>query len=244
MVDLAEFINPADPTLDAINAALEKAQEPRTSKNIGFGAIGHPCRLKLFNDINATEGEIFSEKTLRIFRNGHKDEDLMASDLRMVDGIELHTHDPNREGKQYKLDALGGRLTGRLDGAVRGLKQAPKTWHIWEHKSVNDKKFDLLENLKIKHGEKSALKEWDIIYYGQGQLNMRLAELTRHYMTVSTPGLRRVTSCRTDIDKGYADALIRKADDIFNAKMPPERLSDDPNNFTCRFCRWKEKCHG
>ncbi len=150
MVDLAEFINPTDPTLDAINAALEKAQEPRTSKNIGFGAIGHPCRLKLFNDINATEGEMFSEKTLRIFRNGHKDEDLMASDLRMVDGIELHTHDPNREGKQYKLDALGGRLTGRLDGAIKGLKQAPKTWHIWEHKSVNDKKFDLLEKLKIK----------------------------------------------------------------------------------------------
>lgn len=244
MPDISELLNKPDPTLEAVNAALEKEQEPRTSKNIGFGAIGHPCRLKLYYDINATEGEIFSEKTLRIFRNGHRDEDLMAADLRKVKGIELHTHDPNRDNKQYKLDALEGRLTGRLDGAIRGLKQAPTKFHIWEHKSVNEQKFEKLEKLKIKYGEKNALKEWDEVYYGQAQLNMRKAELDRHYLTVSTPGLRRVTSCRTELDKGYADALIRKADDIINAKMPPEKISNDPNNFSCKFCRWKERCHG
>lgn len=244
MVDLTEFINKPDPTLEALNIALEKEQSPRTSKNIGFGAIGHPCRLKIYNDINSDIPEVFSADTLRIFRNGHKDEDTMANDLRKIDGIELHTNDPERGGKQYKLDNLGGRLTGRLDGAIKGLKQAPLTWHIWEHKSVNQKKFDKLEKLKIKLGEKLALKEWDEVYYGQAQLNMFHAKLDRHYLTVSTPGVRDVTSCRTELDAEYAKALVRKADDIINALMPPERISSDPESFICKFCRWKGKCHG
>lgn len=244
MVDLTEFLNKPDPTLEAVNAALENGQEPRTSKNIGFGAIGHPCRLKIYNDINTDIPEVFKADTLRIFRNGHLDEATMASELRLLDGIELHTHDPNRGGKQYKLDNLGGRLTGRLDGVIKGLKQAPATWHVWEHKSVNQKKFDKLEKLKVQHGEKQALKIWDEVYYAQAQMNMFHAELDRHYLTVSTPGVRVVTSCRTELDGGYAEMLIRKAEHIINAKNPPERISNNPEDFICKFCRWREKCHG
>ncbi len=168
----------------------------------------------------------------------------MANDLRKIEGIELHTHDPNRDNKQYKLDNLGGRLTGRLDGAIKGLKQLPNELAIWEHKSVNEKKFDKFEKLKLANKSNNVLKLWDEIYYSQGQLNMFHAELNHHYLTVSTPGVRKVSSVLTKLDAEYAKALIRKADDIINAKMPPERISSDPENFTCRFCRWKEKCHG
>lgn len=231
-----------DPTLDAINAAIEAEQEPYASKNIGFGEIGHECSRYLWYKINLNEPEIFNADTLRIFRNGHMDERSMAEDLRKVEGIVLHTHDPERENKQYKLDALGGRFTGRLDGAILGLKQAPKTWHVYEHKSVNDKKFDEIQKIKDKKGEKETLKNWNTVYYAQAQSCMKYAELAKHYMSVSTPGLRRVTSIRTDYDAEYAQALEDKADRIINTKSAPERIGDS-TWYACKWCRFYERCH-
>lgn len=232
-----------DATLDAVNAAIEAEQTPYSSKNIGFGEIGHDCSRYLWYKINLDTPEVFNADTLRIFRNGHSDESAMADDLRKVQGIELYTHDPNRENKQYKFDALEGRLTGRLDGVIVGLKQAPDTPHVWEHKSCNEKKFNELVKLIEKVGEKNALREWDMKYFAQAQSNMRHAKLDRHYMTVSTPGLRRVTSLRTELDKEYADSLVQKAKRIIDAKEPPERIGDS-SWYQCKFCRFHEVCHG
>lgn len=225
----------ADPTLDAVNEAIESEQSPYASSNIGFGEIGHSCERYLWYKINLNIPEVFNSDTLRIFRNGHKDEDAMAADLRKVEGIELFTHDPERENKQYKFDALDGRFTGRLDGVIVGLKQAPKNPHIWEHKSVNDKKFDEL----IKRGN---LQDWNAMYYAQAQSNMYHAELDRHYMTVSTPGLRRVTSVRTELDKDYAEFLVKKAEKIINAKEPPAKIGG-PDWWECKNCRFYGTCH-
>lgn len=225
-----------DPTLESIDLALEGEQTLYASKNIGFGEIGHDCSRYLWYKINIDEPEIFNAGTLRIFRNGQGDEAAMAEDLRKVNGVELYTHDPNRDNKQYKYDALEGRLTGRLDGVILGLKQAPKTPHIWEHKSVNDKKFETL----IKN---PILKDWDIKYYAQAQSNMYHAEIDRHYMTVSTPGLRRVTSVRTELDKEYAESLVMKAKRIIEAKEPPGRIGG-PDWYQCKNCRFYGGCHG
>lgn len=225
-----------DPTLAALNEVLVSEQQPYASKNIGFGEIGHDCSRYLWYKINLNEPEVFNADTLRIFRNGHADEAAMAADLRKVEGIELYTHDPERDNKQYKLDALDGRFTGRLDGVIVGLKQAPKTPHIWEHKSANDKKFD--ELLKTKD-----LRSWNFTYYCQAQSNMYHAELDRHYMTVSTPGLRRVTSLRTELDKEFAKSLVKKAERVIEAKEPPERIGG-PDWHVCKWCRFYGVCHG
>ena len=233
MVQIPEI---QDPTLQAVDASLEAAQEPYASKNIGFGEIGHECSRYLWYKINLNEPEVFDAGTLRIFRNGHDDESKMAADLRRVSGISLYTHDPNRENKQYKFESLGGRFTGRLDGVIVGLKQAPTTPHLWECKSVNDKKFDAL--LKAPD-----LKRWNPVYYAQMQSGMRHAELTRGYMTVCTPGLRRVTSLRVELDKEYAEALVQKAKRIIEAKEPPERIGG-PDWYACKYCRFYDRCHG
>ena len=232
----------ADPTLEALNAALEAEQQPYASKNIGFGLIGHECSRHIWYKINSDEPEIFDANTLRIFRNGHADESAMADDLGKVTGIDLYTHDPERENKQYKFDALGGRFTGRLDGVILGLKQAPTTPHVWEHKSANEKKFKALQKLIDELGEKDALQEWNIVYYAQAQSNMYHAGLDRHYMTVGTPGLRDVLSLRTELNKGYAESLVKKAERIINAKEPPERIGDS-TWYQCKYCRFHDICH-
>ena len=224
-----------DPTITAVNEQLEKSQSPYASKNIGFGLIGHECSRHIWYKINETDGEIFDAKTLRIFRNGHTDEEAMAADLRRVEGITLYTHDPDRENKQYKYDSLGGRFTGRLDGVIVGLKHDPDVPYLWEHKSVNEKKFN--ELLKLQ-----SLKKWNLTYYAQAQSNMLHAELDKCYMTVSTPGLRMVQSIITPLDKEYAQSLVTKAERIINSKEPLEKIGT-PDYYICRFCRFHDTCH-
>ena len=226
----------SDQSLDAVNSAIESEQSPRASKNIGFGDIGHECNRYLWYKINVEEPEVFSADTLRIFRNGHEDEAAMARDLRKVEGIELYTNDPDRDNKQYKYDFLEGRLTGRLDGVIAGLKQAPKTPHIWEHKSVNEKKFKELQKVQ-------DLNKWDEKYAAQAHLCMYAADLDRHYLTVSTPGLRKVTSLRTELNAEYAKGLVSKAKRIIESKTEPERIGDK-TWYKCQYCRFKERCHG
>jgi hypothetical protein len=231
-----------DPTLEAADRALEASQKPYISKNIGFGEIGEECSRKLWYKINTDEAERFEAKTLRIFERGHQVEEDVARYLRRVPGIELYTHDPDRDNKQYKMDALDGRFTGRLDGVIVGLVQAPKTPHVWEHKEVNEKKFNELKKLIDKLGEKNALREWNFVYYCQAQSNMYHIELDRHYMTVSTPGFREILALRTELDKDFALSLVKKADRIIRSKEPPERIGG-PDYFGCKFCRFYEKCH-
>ena len=225
-----------DPTLDAVNAALEAEQKPYASKNIGFGEIGHECSRYLWYKINTDEPEVFSASTLRIFNAGHSAEARMADEIRKVKGITLYTNDPERENKQYKFDFLDGRLTGRLDGVIVGLLQAPKTPHVWEHKETNEKKFKTLREVQ-------SLQKWDGKYHAQAQLAMFGSDLDRHYLTCSTGSLRDVVSCRTELNKPYAESLVIKAERIINAVEPPERIGG-PDWFQCKNCRFHSKCHG
>lgn len=225
-----------DPTLLAIDQAIEAEQEPYNSKNIGFGEIGHECSRYLWYKINTDIVEINTAESLRRMRNGQSDEAAMAEDLRKVEGITLYTNDPNRDNKQYKVDFLDGRLTGRLDGVIIGLIQAPKTFHTWEHKSVEEKKFNEIQKTK-------DLPAWNQKYNAQVHLGMLGSELDRCYFTISTPGLRKVTALRISLQKEYAQSMINKAERIIEAKQEPERVGG-PDYYICKMCRFHDICHG
>ncbi len=55
--------------------------------------------------------------------------------LKSVPGIELHTQ--GQDGKQINFKLFGGHFAGSLDGVIRGIPEAPKTWHVWECKTAN-----------------------------------------------------------------------------------------------------------
>ena len=233
-----------DPTLEAADKALEaveNAQPPRPY--LGMSALGQPCERRLWYGFRWVNRQPFPAATLRLFRDGHRSEDLQADDLRRVWGVTLITLDPET-GRQISVVAGDGHIKGHLDGRVFGILQAPKTEHVWEHKSVNDKKFKFLEDTKAKLGEKNALRVWNPVYYAQAVLYMHCTGLRRHYMTVSTPGVRRSTSVRTNADPQHAEELLEKAERIVDAREAPPRISDDPDNPECRYCDFSDVCHG
>lgn len=164
----------------------------------------------------------------------------MAARLRMVDGIQLST--VGEDGQQFGFSDFGGHFRGHMDGAILGLREAPKTWHVWEHKAVNETKFKKLCKLSDAD-EKTALQQWDAVYYAQAVLYMYYSGMTRHYLTCSTPGTREVTSVRTDPDNALAKRLIAKAERIIFSDRMPEPVSGDPSFYLCKFCGTKEFCH-
>lgn len=226
-----------DPVLDAIDRILEEETNSQPKRTyIGASSIGDNCARKLWYRYHTDMKETFPADTIRKFNDGHRCEDIMAGLLRKVPGIELYTH--KEDGSQYGFE--DGPFKGNYDGIIGGLPMSSK-WHIFEHKAVNEKKFEELKKLKAVN-EKTALRNWDRIYFAQAVIYMDYEGLERHYMTVCTPGLRDYTSVRTEADPAFAMALKAKAHRIANAKEPPERIGG-PDYFECRWCFFHGVCH-
>lgn len=233
-----------DPTLEAADKALEDEENSKPSRTyLGMSSIGRPCERELWYSFRWTQPAFFNAETHRRFIDGHMGEDLQATRLRKVKGVTLKTIDP-RTGQQFGFVDLGGHFRGHLDGDITGLLQAPKTPHIWEHKQVSESKFTKLVSLKEKHGEKNALAKWDETYYAQAVMYMYYGDRDRHYLTVSTPGGRITTSCRTDRNNDAALRFREKAKKIIFSVEPPARINDNPSWYQCKMCSYNEQCHG
>ena len=243
MVTIPET-NPIDPTLAAVDRAIEEraAQHP-SRPYMGMSAIGHPCARALWYSFRWVASKQWSAEVLKRFDDGDRGEEVMAARLRLVSGMTLLTIDP-QTGRQWAFSDHPGHLRGHLDGVVLGLLQAPTTWHCWEHKQVDEKKLAKLDGLKIDVGEKNALRQWDSTYYAQAVVYMHYAGLSRHYLTVSSPGGRRTISCRTNADPAVAAVVISRATRIISSHKAPARISEDPDNaLGCRWCEHREVCH-
>lgn len=233
-----------DPTLAALDAVIESANDSRPRPYLGASQIGQPCSRALWFSFRWTTQRHIPAAGLRRIQDGFRGEAVLIDWLRKVPDIELWTVDPENEENQIGIVDCGGHFRGHLDGVIQGLKQAPKTPHVWESKICNESKFNKLRKLITEKGEKNALKEWDETYYAQAQVYMRGTELTRHYLTVATPGCRDIVSCRTAYNKTDADALIKKAETIIAAERPPLKISETPAWYQCKFCDHTALCHG
>lgn len=229
---------PEFPTIDAMKKAVEAAQENAPRDYIGGSGIGHECTRKIWYGFKGYPQKPKPFKNIAAIEDGHRTEDLIAARLRMVEGIELHTHKP--DGSQYGFD--WGFMRGHYDGVIKGVKEAPKTWHIWENKCVNEKKYKALIKAIEDYGQKDALRRWDMLYYGQAVIYMEAEGMPRHFMTASTPGGRDVISVRTNENPKFAQGLKSKAKAIFNAtEAPPRMWSKD--YYQCKWCDYYNICH-
>jgi hypothetical protein len=227
-----------DVTLEAADRALEQTQERRHRSHLGMSQIGRPCEREIWYSFRWAQHNNFDAPTLKRFEDGHASETVAVRRLKMVPGIELHEVDPN--GQQFRFEDFGGHFSGSCDGAVLGILQAPKTWHILEIKA--SAKHDDLDKAKKKVGEKAALADWNPTYYAQAVLYMHYAGLERHYLVCVSPGARKWTSVRTEADPVHAEVLRAKAERIIFSDQAPNRIGG-PDSFTCRWCDFHALCH-
>lgn len=240
----------ADPVLIALDQLHERAANAEAPRaHLSASQIGRPCSRAIWYAFRWAAPRPLSVMAYRAIQDSHRGKQIMAGWLRSIEGVQLWekdlwTEDEDHPAQQIGFQLLGGHFAGSLDGVIQGLPQAPKTPHVWSHKQVCDKKFNKLVRLIAEHGEKAALTEWDEVYYAQAQVYMRMMGLTRHFLTVCTPGNRAIASCRTEHDKERSTALIQKATKIIVSERPPLKLSDRPDHFVCQQCDFRALCQG
>jgi len=241
MAALPIKIDPILAALDQLHECAANAEAPRA--HLDASQIGRPCSRAIWYAFRWAVRRPLSVTAYRAIQDAHRGKQVMADWLRSIEGVQLWTKD-EESGKSIGFQSLGGHFAGSLDGVIQGLPQAPKTPHAWSHKQVNEKKFNKLVRLITEHGEKAALTEWDEVYYAQAQVHMRMMGMTRHFLTVCTPGNRAIASCRTEHDKERSAALMTKATKIIVSERPPLKLSDRPDHFVCQQCDFRALCQG
>lgn len=227
-----------DPTLDAIRRIYE--QRPNDKRDyIGASSIGDPCARKLWYRFKGYHAKPFDSATQFRFEDGHRTEELMIARLRMVEGVKIWNR--QEDGNQIGFSLFDGKFKGHVDGIIKGLWQSPKTPHVLEIKCTED----LNKFRKVKHekGDKNALKNWSETYFVQAQVYMQAFELTRHYTVVASAGGRDFDSCRTEYEAETAQRYKDRAFEIIKAEKEPQKISDKPDFYLCRWCEFGEICH-
>lgn len=133
-----------------------------------------------------------------IFETGELWEARLVQRLRDA-GMFVEDIDPET-GEQFRIIFAGGHASGRTDGKVTGVPDAPKAVHVFEAKSHNEKSFKAL----LKAG---SVREGKPDHYAQVQIYMQRQGINRAlYLAV----------CKND-DSLYAERIPH--DPLFGAQL-------------------------
>ncbi len=230
---MAPLPRPQASTVSAIYAAYEAKNEQRDGKTIPASQIAEECARKLFFDFRwATPHESIPGRTLRIFETGVIEEDRWIENLRMI-GCEVVDRAP--DGRQIRVDLAGGHVGGYLDCEILGLPESPKTWHVGEIKSHNLKSFMALK----KDGVRIAKP----LHFGQIQTYMHARGRDRGIYLAVCKDNDELYAERLHYDVEYCLRLLANAERIIQANDLPPRQSDNPEFYSCKWCKHHAICH-
>lgn len=199
-------------------------QEPRPY--LGISGIGEKCARSLWYGFRLCSQQKISQRMHRLFQRGHREEPIIQADLRKI-GIHHHS-------AQKEVTACSKHIKGHIDDLLDFVPDAPKTTHLGEYKTHNDKSFKDLKNKGIRLSKP--------IHYAQMICYMYLLKITRAlYIAVNKDNDARYYE-RISANKEKAEELIQRATDIISTEIPPEKIGGS-TWFECKWCGHYEICH-
>jgi hypothetical protein len=218
----------------AIFASYEdRAAQQRRRGYLGGSELGRECARELWYRFRWALRTSFEGRMLRLFETGNREEERLIDELKRI-GIEVHEQD-GETGKQWRFSALGGHLSGGIDGVALGFLEAPKTWHLCEFKTANTKSFT--------RTKKNGVEKAQPVHFAQMQLYMGLARLSRAAYFVVCKDTDEIYFERVSFAKGVFARLMEKAQQIVESPEPLTKASLDPESHFCRYCDMKPVCH-
>ena len=232
-----------EPVVSATAAAIWRGLEQTRNRHedhprLSASSLGDECSRKLWYDFRWVQaGEQFDGRKLSIFDTGNVWEDRLVAYLTGA-GISVEANDPST-GEQWRVVFAAGHASGRTDGKVVGVPEAPVTVHVLEIKSHNNKSFGEVKRKKVREGKP--------MHYAQMQTYMHHQGLSRALYLAVNKNDDDLYVERIEYDATFALNLVAKAERIVMAASPPAKLHEDPEAkmaFQCRFmCRHRGVCH-
>lgn len=219
-------------TVEAIYKSYEDRQEgPRP--HLGASEIGKACDRALWYGFRHATYPKFEGRLLRLFERGQREEEVFVKNLRDI-GVTVWELDPTT-GKQINFKLFGGHFSGSCDGIGKGFIEAPVTPHVLEFKTSSDKLFKKLQS----EGVEKAKPE----HFAQVQVYMKMFDLDRAYYFAVNKDNDEIYGERIHYCPVTAKRLVERAQRIIFAQEPPEKLSQDPAFWQCKWCSHWEVCH-
>jgi hypothetical protein len=214
------------------NAYEADAKDSRRP-HLGASLIGHHCERYLWLTFRWAGGAKFPGRMLRLFETGSLEEERLVKNLRRI-GVEVH--DKDADGKQWSVSAVDGHFGGSLDGVALNIPEAPKTWHVLEFKTHNDKSFKDLVAKSVRQSKPQ--------HFAQMQIYMGLQGLKRALYMAVNKNDDTVYTERLEFDQDEFSRLMERAERVIRAAEPPLRVSNDPAWWQCKSCNFYDQCHG
>lgn len=232
-----------DNTIREVMAKRDRSGIVQNARSyLGMSSIGHSCMRHLWYSFHWVSAKVINPRVKRIFERGDWEEQRLVRDLKEI-GVECFRRDT--AGKKIEIFGLvgeeqeeiigfAGHAKGHTDGRCINVPDAPKTEHLSEFKTANDKNFKKF----VKFGVEDAHP----VYYAQVQRYMRAMKLTRALFIVTNKNDEYRYPERIPFRKGFADDLAKKEQHIIMSYMPLDKIGS-PTWFECKWCDNNEVCH-
>jgi hypothetical protein len=234
---MAELPQPISHTVLAIWTAYEAKAQFGDSLGVPMSQAVNECDRAVWYTLRwASQPEPTNGQKQRRFDTGNIEEERMLSDLELA-GIVVERVDP-ATGKQFRVSLADGWLRGRMDGRATNIPEAPKTVHVIECKSHNDKSFKDLVKKKLQQSKPD--------HYGQCQVYMHAQSLTRCLYIAVNKNTDELYSERIEYDSAYCLRMEAKVERIVRSDVAPAKLFEDPTSkaaFPCTWCQSRPQCH-
>lgn len=213
----------------------------KPSPYLGMSSSGEECLRKRFYGFHWCALKKHSALKERTFNLGHEFEKIIIQQLKDA-GMEVFRRDKNGEKielkghkkeKQEEVIGFAGHEKGHSDGRTLGVIEAPKTEHLLEIKTMQQKYFLPL----VKKGVREAKPE----YYDQMQRYMKAKKLTRALFITINKNTSESHIERVDFNPTRAEILCKQAQSVIMSTEPPAR-GYPAGFYKCGYCSYKEIC--
>lgn len=240
---MPELPAPIPHTVEAIYAALAAKARGGDSRGVPMSDAANECERAIWYRLRwAAPPEQIDGKRQSRFDTGNNWEQRLLDALEAA-GVQVERVDP-ATGKQFRIELAGGWLRGKMDGRALGVPEAPKTEHVVECKSHNEKSFKELLKHQPPTGE--GLRKSKPDHFTQCQAYMHAEGLKRCLYLAVNKNTDDLYAERVEYDAEFAMRLEAKVARIAATDRAPGRLHDDPTSkaaFACGWCPALALCH-
>ena len=194
---------------------------------LGVSQIGETCERKLRYSFRCVKQRSVTARVARLLQRGHNEEPIIIADLKKI-GINVHSD-------QKEVVAGHGHIKGHIDGIAENVPDAPKTPHLLELKTANDKSF--------KDVSAKGIQQSKPIHFYQMVIYMYLLGLKRGlYIIVNKNNDERYYERIKEepaLAKSKLDDGVRK---VIGVDAPMDKRYK-PAWYECKWCDYYEICH-
>lgn len=201
--------------------------------HLGASGIGNDCARQIWFGYRWATKTKHGGRLLRLFNRGHLEEARFIAMLLTI-GCQVYQQDEN--GKQYTISEYGGHFGGSGDGVVIGLPDLDiGVAALCEFKTSADKPFQKVK----KEGVKSAKFE----HYVQMQVYMKKMGLTVALYMVVNKNNDELYAELVPFNSKIAEEYITRGVNLVTMDSLPQRISETPGWFECKWCDHLDVCH-